>query len=36
MNVPQGEPWTPSHELLAAFADGELDFEALSTGGRRN
>ena len=25
MNVPQGEPWTPSHELLAAFADGELD-----------
>src|SRR5262249_26119047 len=25
MNVPQDDQWTPSHELLAAFADGELD-----------
>lgn len=25
MTSPQGDPWTPSRELLAAYADGELD-----------
>jgi hypothetical protein len=25
MSYSQGDPWTPSRELLAAFADGELD-----------